>query len=95
MCPGSGRTSANVRPVSRSSRGPMPHPGPGLFDSAAGRVGCEGYGCQAYQALPVFDGNHAVVGSWVIDGKAAGVAVHEDGRRITHNNSRFVPRYFR
>ena len=47
------------------------------------------------QPLPVFDGNHAVVGSWVIEGKAAGVGMREDERRITHNNSRFVPHYFR
>jgi glutathionylspermidine synthase len=69
--------------------------GPGLFDTAAGSYGEEGFVYQAYQPLPVFDGNHAVVGSWVIEGKAAGVGMREDERRITHNNSRFVPHYFR
>jgi glutathionylspermidine synthase len=68
--------------------------GPGVFDTAAGDYGAEGYVWQAYQPLPVFDGNHAVVGSWVVDGKAAGIGMREDERRITHNNSRFVPHYF-
>ena len=68
--------------------------GPGLFDTAAGSYGDEGYVWQAYQPLPVFDGNHALVGSWVIGGKAAGVGMREDERRITHNSSRFVPHYF-
>jgi len=27
-------------------------------------------------------------------GKAAGIGMREDERRITHNNSRFVPHYF-
>ena len=68
--------------------------GPGLFDTAAGDYGIEGYVWQAYQPLPVFDGNHAVVGSWVIAGQPAGIGMREDERRITHNNSRFVPHYF-
>jgi glutathionylspermidine synthase len=68
--------------------------GPGLFDTAAGDYGSEGYVWQAYQPLPVFDGNHAVVGSWVIAGQPAGIGMREDERRITHNNSRFVPHYF-
>jgi len=68
--------------------------GPGVFDTAGGNYGTEGYVWQAYQPLPVFDGNHAVVGSWVIEGKPAGIGMREDDRRITHNNSRFVPHYF-
>jgi len=67
---------------------------PGLFDTAGGSYGAEGYIWQAYHALPVFDGNHAVVGSWVVEGKPAGIGMREDERRITHNNSRFVPHYF-
>ncbi len=67
---------------------------PGLFDTSGGDYGSEGYVWQAYHALPVFDGNHAVVGSWVIEGKAAGIGMREDERRITHNNSRFLPHYF-
>ncbi|MBS0219748.1 MAG: glutathionylspermidine synthase family protein [Proteobacteria bacterium] len=68
---------------------------PDLFDTASGSYGTEGYVWQAYQPLPVFDGNHALVGSWIVDRKAAGIGMREDERRITHNNSRFVPHYFR
>ena len=68
--------------------------GPGVFDTAGGNYGAEGYVWQAYEPLPVFDGNHALVGSWVIGGKAAGIGMREDERRITHNTSRFVPHYF-
>jgi glutathionylspermidine synthase len=67
---------------------------PGLFDTAGGNYGAEGFVWQAYHPLPVFDGNHAVVGSWVVDGKPAGIGMREDERRITHNDSRFVPHYF-
>ncbi len=69
--------------------------GPGLFDTSAGNDGAEGYVWQAYAPLPNFDGNHALVGSWVIGGKPAGIGMREDERRITHNNSRFVPHYFK
>ncbi|MCC8427532.1 glutathionylspermidine synthase family protein [Reyranella aquatilis] len=68
--------------------------GPGVFDTAPGAYGAEGYVWQAYEPLPVFDGNHALVGSWVIGGKSAGIGMREDERRITHNTSRFVPHYF-
>ena len=67
---------------------------PGLFDAAPGSYGSEGYVWQAYRPLPVFDGSHALVGSWIVGGEAAGVGMREDERRITHNNSRFVPHYF-
>lgn len=68
---------------------------PGVFDTAGGEYGAEGYVWQAYQPLPSFDGNHALVGSWVIAGEPAGIGMREDERRITHNTSRFVPHYFR
>ncbi|MFZ5781736.1 MAG: glutathionylspermidine synthase family protein [Pseudomonadota bacterium] len=68
--------------------------GPGVFDTAGGDYGDEGFVWQAYQPLPVFDGSHALVGSWVIEDKPAGIGMREDDRRITHNDSRFVPHYF-
>src|SRR5258707_11646023 len=51
--------------------------GPGLFDTAGGSYGEEGFVYQAYQPLPESDGNHAVTGSWVVEGKAAGVGMRE------------------
>jgi glutathionylspermidine synthase len=50
---------------------------------------------QAASPLPVYDGMHAVIGSWVIAGKAAGIGMREDKTPVTTNTSRFVPHYFR
>lgn len=68
--------------------------GPGLGQKTEGRYGEEGYIYQAYSELPVNDGQHAVIGSWVIAGQPAGIGVREDPSPITHNFSRFVPHYF-
>ena len=46
---------------------------------------------QAFHPLPVFEGNHALVGSWVIADQPAGIGMREDGHLITQNTSRFVP----
>jgi glutathionylspermidine synthase len=35
-----------------------------------------------------------VIGSWVIDGEAAGVGIRESNNMITDNLSRFVPHRF-
>ena len=68
--------------------------GPGLGQSVGGDYGEEGFVYQVYQPLPKFDGNHTVIGSWVIGGKTAGICIREDASPITHNLSRFVPHYF-
>ena len=57
--------------------------GPGLFDTAAGSYGGEGYVWQAYQPLPVFDGNHAVVGL-LGDRGQGGRRGHARGRAAHH-----------
>ncbi len=49
---------------------------------------------QDYAPLPVFDGNHAVIGAWVIDGVARGIGVRESDGPITEDRARFVPHYF-
>lgn len=59
-----------------------------------------GYGREAsvYQALaPLFreNGSSAVVGSWVVQGQAAGVGIREANGSITDNFSRFVPHIIR
>lgn len=46
---------------------------------------------QNYASLFSADGLHAVVGSWVIGDRAAGLGMREDSGRITRNLSRFVP----
>ena len=50
---------------------------------------------QAVHAPPVFDGRHAIIGSWVVGEEPAGMSVREDEGRITRNVSRFVPHFIR
>jgi glutathionylspermidine synthase len=49
---------------------------------------------QAAVPLPQFDGWHALIGSWVVGGKAAGIGLREDRDPITRNTSCFVLHYF-
>lgn len=54
--------------------------------------------CHIYQAfapLPVFDGRHALVGSWVVGDTPVGIGMREDSDPITRNTSCFVPHLFR
>ncbi len=46
---------------------------------------------QELKTLPQFEGNYPVIGSWLIDGCAAGMGIREDSQPITGNGSRFVP----
>ena len=59
----------------------------------------QGYGgraiLQAVHAPPIFDGRHAIVGSWVVGEEPAGMSVREDAVRITRNTSNFVPHFIR
>lgn len=50
---------------------------------------------QALAPLPVFDGRHALVGSWVVGNNAVGIGMREDVDRVTRNTSCFVPHLFR
>ncbi len=62
-----------------------------VLESADGPYGIEGSIIQAYEPLPVFDGNHVVVGSWVVGDSACGLNIREDHSRITQDLSRFYP----
>jgi glutathionylspermidine synthase len=46
---------------------------------------------QQWCPLPDFDGNRAMIGSWVVDGQAAGMIVRESDGPITDYYSRVVP----
>ena len=48
---------------------------------------------QEYRPLPVFEGWHPVIGSWVVGDEPAGVGIREDCGLIHGNHSRFVPHY--
>lgn len=53
--------------------------------------GAEGYIIQQAAPLPKFDGNHTLIGSWVVDNQPAGLTIREDNSAITQDSSRFVP----
>jgi glutathionylspermidine synthase len=46
---------------------------------------------QQYVALPDLDGNHPVFGTWVVDGKPAGLGIRESTNLVTNTHARFVP----
>jgi len=66
-----------------------------IISSSDGEYGEEGFIYQKFAPLPNFDGNHPMIGSWVIDGVSAGIGIREDNSLITGNLSRFVPHIFK
>lgn len=83
-----GREGANVKLFERGQAG-------GATKAADGPYGGAGVIYQALAPLPEFNGNHAVIGSWVIASQPAGIGIREDNGPITRNTSRFVPHLFR
>jgi glutathionylspermidine synthase len=59
-----------------------------------GDYGAEGYVYQGVAPVSDFDGNHPVLGVWIVAHEAAGLGIREDASRITGNLSRFVPHLF-
>jgi glutathionylspermidine synthase len=59
--------------------------------SQPGNYGAEGWCYQQWYPLPDFDGNHPVLGTWVVDGESVGVGVRESDGYITDYFCRFVP----
>jgi len=53
--------------------------------------GSEGWCYQEYVPLPDLDGNRVVLGSWVVDGRPAGLGVRESDGPVTDLYARFVP----
>ena len=66
----------------------------GRIVTEAGSYGAEGYVYQAFAPLPKFDGGYAVVGSWIVGERAAGIGIRQGEGLITGNASRFLPHYF-
>ena len=56
-----------------------------------GPYGEEGYIVQAFHPLPEFEGNFALIGCWIVAGRAAGLCIREDRNWVTTEASRFVP----
>ena len=67
--------------------------GDSLLEQTSGEYGKEGYIYQELFALPDHDGNHPVIGSWIIGQEPAGMGIRESGGLVTDNLSRFVPHY--
>ncbi|WP_374943089.1 glutathionylspermidine synthase family protein [Sphingomonas sp.] len=55
--------------------------------------GAEGFVRQAFCPPPVFDGNHPVIGVWIVGDEAAGIGIREDDGIVTRNLARFVPHF--
>lgn len=79
-----GREGANVAVVRDGA----------VLVEAEGPYGDEPCVYQELAALPVFDGNLPVLGSWMVNGYACGLGIREDQGPITQNTSRFVPHFF-
>lgn len=56
-----------------------------------GPYGEEGFILQSFQPLPIFEGNHTLIGSWLVDDMPAGISVREDKSAITQDLSRYLP----
>ncbi len=63
----------------------------GIEHEQPGGYGAEGWCYQQWCPLPELDGNKVVLGSWVVDGRAAGVGIRESDGWITDYDARFVP----
>lgn len=61
------------------------------LEGPKGGYGEEGHILQGLADLSCIDGNHAVLGSWIVGEAAAGLSVREDRSQITRNVSRFLP----
>jgi glutathionylspermidine synthase len=56
-----------------------------------GGYGEEGWIIQALAPLPVFDGAHVVVGSWIVGEEPVALSVREDDSAITRDLARYIP----
>lgn len=56
-----------------------------------GDYGAEGFIFQEFCPLPDFDGEHPVLGAWVVDDESAGLGIRETSGLITDDTSSFVP----
>lgn len=59
--------------------------------AAPGEYGAEGHIVQALHPLPRFDGNYAMVGSWIVASQPCGLCIREDKSMVTANDARFLP----
>jgi glutathionylspermidine synthase len=65
-----------------------------VIQQTSGPYGAEGFVYQAIASIPNFGGAFPVIGSWVVDGVAAGIGIRESDALVTNNLSCFVPHAF-
>ncbi|MGX1924640.1 glutathionylspermidine synthase family protein [Vibrio sp. NH-7] len=46
---------------------------------------------QQYAPLPKFGDNHTLVGSWLVNDRAAGISIREDASLVTQDMARYIP----
>lgn len=78
------REGSNVRIVERGQE----------IAAAPGPYGAEGFIIQQFHPLAQFAGNYTLIGSWLVNDKAAGIGIREDNSLITQDSSRFYPHFF-
>lgn len=61
--------------------------------SNPGDYGDEGWCYQEFRALPSFEGNRLVLGSWLVGDEAVGAGLRESPGLITDGYARFLPHY--
>lgn len=61
------------------------------IEASSGPYGEEGFIYQATHILPKFNDSYTLIGSWLVDGEAAGISIREDENPITQDMSRFLP----
>jgi glutathionylspermidine synthase len=95
-CPGAQAAAGFVKKPKLSREGAnisVIQPGaPAL--STGGDYGADGFIFQALAPASEFDGNHPVLGVWIVNHEACGLGIREDTSLITGNFSRFVPHLF-
>jgi glutathionylspermidine synthase len=48
---------------------------------------------QQFLDPPAFDGNYPVLGTWIVNGYAAGLGIRESDHLVTDTDARFVPHF--
>ncbi|WP_207400665.1 glutathionylspermidine synthase family protein [Actinomadura roseirufa] len=76
-----GREGASMRIVTPDGR----------VQRTEGDYGAEGFVFQEFCPLPDFDGEHPVIGAWVVHDESAGIGIRETSGLITDDTSSFVP----
>ena len=64
------------------------------WETRDGPYAQSGFVYQDYVEIPDYDGNHPVIGSWIVGETACGMGIRETDGIITDNLARFVPHLF-